>query len=43
MTDANGKEFSLEMRNIVASNGAGNVHTTMVELIQESNANEIRL
>ncbi|CCI48442.1 unnamed protein product [Albugo candida] len=43
ITDGIGASFALHMRHIAASNGASDVHDTLIRLIQEANAHKVRI
>ncbi|KAF1336363.1 Inositol monophosphatase, partial [Globisporangium splendens] len=42
VSDSEGKPFSLSTRNVVVSNGVGDIHQTMIELIAKADAAHVR-
>jgi fructose-1,6-bisphosphatase/inositol monophosphatase family enzyme len=42
ITDSEGNAFSLSTRNLVASNGKGDIHETLLELIAKADAVHVR-
>ena len=42
VTNSDGTSFSLATRNVVASNGQGDVHSHMIELIDKADAVQVR-
>ena len=43
MTNSDGTSFSLSTRNVVASNGKGDIHSSLIELIGKADAGQVRV
>ena len=43
MTNSDGTSFSLSTRNVAASNGKGDIHSSLIELIGKADAGQVRV